>query len=143
MVKTVLDSSVLVSAFLTPNGTSAKLFPAARAGQFVLCLSRELVDETVGILIRKQAKLSDRYRYGDDSIRRFEQRLLALADIVGDLPILHAVPDDPADDKIVATAVAAGAEFLVAGDRHLLALGQYSAIRILTPRRFLDTLAEP
>ena len=68
---------------------------------------------------------------------------MALADIVGDLPDLRAVPGDRADDKIVATAVAARAEFLVAGDRHLLALGQYGPIRILTPRRFLDMLAAP
>jgi len=143
MIRAVLDSSVLVSAFLTPNGTSATLLPAARSGRFVLCLSRELIDETIGILVKKRVRLSHRYRYGDDRIQRFERHLMVLAEVVGDLPDLRAVPGDPADDKIVATAVVAGAEFLVAGDRHLLALGQYRAIRIVTPRQFLDTLAEP
>jgi len=143
MARAVLDSSVLVSGFLTPNGTSAKLFPAARSGRFVLCLSRELIDETIGILVKKRVRLSHRYRYGADRIHRFERYLMAIADIVGDLPDLRAVPGDPADDKIVATAVAAGASFLIAGDRHLLALGQYRAIRIVTPRQFLDMLAEP
>jgi uncharacterized protein len=143
MVRAVLDSSVLVSAFLTPNGTSARLLPAARAGLFTLCLSRELIDETIGILIEKRARLSNRYRYGDDRIRRFERHLMALAEIVENLPDLRAVPDDPADDKIVATAVAAAATVLVAGDRHLLALGEFGAIRILTPREFLVELATP
>lgn len=143
MVRAVLDSSVLVSAFLTPKGTSAELLPAARGGRFILCLSRELIDETIGILVKKRVRLANRYRYGDDRIQRFERHLVTIADIVGDLPDLRVVPGDPADDKIVATACAAGADFLVAGDRHLLALGQYDAIRILTPRQFLDTLGEP
>ena len=143
MVRAVLDSSVLVSAFLTPTGTSAKLFPAARGGGFVLCLSRELIDETIGILVKKRVRLANRYRYGAERIQRFERHLIAIADIVGDLPDLRAVPGDPADDKIVATAVAAGAAFLVAGDRHLLALGQYRTIRIVTPRQFLDMPTVP
>lgn len=41
---------------------------------------------------------------------------------------------------IVATAVAAGADCLVTGDRHLLALGRYGGIRIVTPRQLLDLL---
>jgi putative PIN family toxin of toxin-antitoxin system len=143
MVRAVLDSSVLVSAFLTPNGTSAKLFPLARSGRFIICLSRELIAETIRILVEKRLRLANRYRYDADRIQRFERHLMALAEVVGELPKLRVVPVDPADDKIVATAVAAGADFLVAGDRHLLALGQYGAIRILTPRQFLDMLTEP
>lgn len=51
------------------------------------------------------------------------------------------MPDDPKDDVIVATAVAAGAGFLVTGDRkHLLSLGSYRDIRILWPRGFLELL---
>jgi uncharacterized protein len=62
---------------------------------------------------------------------------------VDNLPDLRAVPDDPADDKIIATAAAARADFLVAGDRHLLAVGHYGATRILTPSQFLGLLAQP
>jgi uncharacterized protein len=50
------------------------------------------------------------------------------------------VPLDPNDDMIVATAVKAKADFIVTGDRHLLALGSHDSIRIVTPREFLDLL---
>jgi putative PIN family toxin of toxin-antitoxin system len=143
MVRAVLDSSVLVSTFLTPRGTSAQLLPFARNGRFTLCLSLELLDETIGILVKKQSRLFERYRYADDRIRRFERHLMAIADIAHDLPDLRVVPDDPADDKIVATALAAKAGYLVAGDRHLLALGRHGSITILTPRQFLGEIAEP
>lgn len=61
--------------------------------------------------------------------------------MAGDLPTLRVVPDDPEDDVVVATAVAARADYLVTGDRrHLLPLGSYQGIRVVTPRQFLDLL---
>jgi predicted nucleic acid-binding protein len=57
------------------------------------------------------------------------------------LPTLRAVLNDPKDDPIIATAVAAKADYLVTGDRaHLLPIGQYEGIRIVSPRKFLDVL---
>ena len=143
MVRAVLDSSVLVSAFLTPKGTSATLIELARRGAFEFCLSREIVAETVGVLVAKRERLSRWYRYQDDRIARFRQLLSTLAVIVGPLPDLEVVPDDSADNKIVATGLAGGATVIVAGDRHLLDLGRYGDIRILTPRLFLDELCQP
>jgi uncharacterized protein len=57
------------------------------------------------------------------------------------LPTLRAVPNDPKDDPIIATAVAEKADYLVTGDQaHLLPLGQYDGIRIVSPREFRDFL---
>jgi predicted nucleic acid-binding protein len=41
-----------------------------------------------------------------------------------------------------ASGIAAAADLVVTGDRHLLALGAYGAIGIITPRAFLDMVAE-
>jgi len=43
------------------------------------------------------------------------------------------VPGDPDDDQVIVAAVAAGADLLVSGDHHLLALGSHQNIRIVTP----------
>ena len=44
---------------------------------------------------------------------------------------------------VVATAVATKAEYLVTGDRkHLLSLGTYEGILIVTPRDFLELLGK-
>ena len=56
-------------------------------------------------------------------------------------PELSVVPDDPKDDMVVATAVAAKADYLVTGDEKLLRLGSFHGVRIVTPRAFLDVLA--
>ena len=57
-----------------------------------------------------------------------------------DLPEIRVVPDDPDDDMVVATALAAEAEYLVTGDRHLLSLGSYQGVSMLKPARFLEVL---
>jgi uncharacterized protein len=139
--RAVLDSSALVSAFITPKGPAGQLIHAAHRGAFQLCLSAEIIEETAGVLVRP--KITDRYRRKPRAAQEFCSGLAAAAQLVTDLPALQAVPLDPKDDMIVATAVAACADFLVTGDRrHLIVLGYYEGIRILGPRAFLEALGE-
>ena len=53
---------------------------------------------------------------------------------------IHGVAPDDEDDLILATAVAADADFLVTGDKGLLALGEFRGIPIVSPREFLVRL---
>lgn len=74
-------------------------------------------------------------------VARFCNVLLAAAEFVTDLPALDVVPNDPKDNMVVATAVATAADYLVTGDRrHLLPIGSYEGIQVVTPRHFLDLL---
>jgi len=43
MPSVVVDTTVLISGFITPDGVSAQLLEQARAGAFRLCLSREII----------------------------------------------------------------------------------------------------
>jgi putative PIN family toxin of toxin-antitoxin system len=140
MTRAVLDSSVLISAFLTEGGTAYQVLRAARGGAFVLCLSREILAETRSSLREKVKTIRRYYAYSDERIEEHIADLAALAELTRKLPVIQAVPLDPEDDVIVATAVAAKADYLVSGDRHLLTLGAYQGIQILTPRAFLDLL---
>lgn len=58
------------------------------------------------------------------------------------LPPLHGVVRDPNDDVIVATAVAAGAAYLVARDKDLLALKSYKGTTMVTPEAFRGLLRQ-
>jgi len=52
--------------------------------------------------------------------------------------VLHveAVQDDPDDDAILAAAVEGEATYVVAGDQHLLRLGPFQGIPIISPEQF-------
>jgi predicted nucleic acid-binding protein len=49
---------------------------------------------------------------------------------------LTVVKDDPDDDKIVECAAAAGFDYLVTGDRHILKLGSHGKTQIVRPAEF-------
>jgi predicted nucleic acid-binding protein len=51
---------------------------------------------------------------------------------------LDIIKEDPPDNRILECAVAAGADFIVTGDKDLLRLGRYDSIRILSPSDLLD-----
>jgi len=46
MIKAVFDTTVLVAALLTPKGLSRVLIERARAKEFELCLSPEIIAES-------------------------------------------------------------------------------------------------
>lgn len=137
-MRIVLDSSTLVSAFLSPIGSPAGLLARAGEGAFTIYVSTEILTETARALSRK--RITDRYAHGPEDVERFVTVLAQTAELVSDLPEVRAVSRDPNDDVIIATAVAAKADYLVTGDNDLLVLGEYQGVRIVTPRQFLDLL---
>jgi uncharacterized protein len=141
MIGAVLDSSVLVSAFLTPSGVADQLLQHAACGTFVLYLSPQITDEVRRSLREKTERIRRYYSYTDERVDQFIAAVVAVARSVTELPELHAVPLDPADDMVIATAVAAGADYLVTGDLHLLSLREHDGIRIVRPKAFLDLLS--
>lgn len=140
MPRTVLDSSVLVSAFVTPHGSVVRLLRDPARSRYELCLSEFILTETAETLLSK-SRLRRYASYADTDVRDFIRWLLAQAEMIADLPALRAVANDPKDDPIIATAVAAKAAYLVTGDRaHLLPLREHEGVRILSPREFLEVI---
>lgn len=62
------------------------------------------------------------------------------------IPIIaevHGVATHPEDDLILATAVSAEADYLITGDRQLLAIRSHRTVTIVRPGEFLAILGEP
>jgi putative PIN family toxin of toxin-antitoxin system len=140
MPRAVLDSSVLVSAFLTPHGSVVRLLREPVRSRYELCLSEAILTETAETLLRK-SRLRRYAAYTDEDVQEFIRSLLIQAEMVPDTPAPRVVPNDPKDDPIIAAAVAAKADYLITGDRaHLLPIGEYQGIRIISPREFVEIL---
>lgn len=137
-MKVVLDSSTLVSAFISPAGSPAALLVHASQGAFSLYVSEEILAETTRALLRQ--RIAARYGHTPKDVARFLALITQTAQVVSDLPELPAISRDPNDDVIIACSLKAGANYLVTGDNDLLSLGSYEDVLFVTPRQFLDLL---
>ena len=139
-VRAVIDSTVLVSAFLTEGGVSAELLRYAREGVFLVVLSEEILTETEHTL--SYSRIRTRYTYTDEDVTDFFDRLRLAAELITDVPLLTGIVRDPNDDMIIATAQRANAAYIVSRDNDLLALQRYEDITIITPEAFMALLRE-
>src|SRR5260370_9151843 len=131
MIRAVFDTNLLVSAFLTrhqPGGVSNELLRFARERSIELYLSADIVAETLATLTRNPRAQAN-YHYTPQTAEQFCSDLLDVAIIVNDpAPVVGAVARDPDDDKIVASAAAASAEYLVTHRRHPNSLPTYQPL---------------
>lgn len=140
MPSAVIDTTVLVSAFLKPipGGAAFERLRLAERGTFELYLSHAILDETARVLLGSE-RIRRRYRYPDEAVALFCRSLARLAALVNDPPQLTVVRD-PNDDMVVACAMKAGAEYIVSRDHDLRALTNYQGIQVVTPEAFLHLL---
>ena len=69
-MKAIIDSSVLVSAFLTRDGTSGQVVKAGLDRRFEMHVSDQILAET-NRRLRNRPRLSDRYGYNDDDVTHY------------------------------------------------------------------------
>jgi putative PIN family toxin of toxin-antitoxin system len=141
MLNAVVDSTVLVSAFLRKDGVSAVLLRHAAGGAFALSLSQAIVMETETVLLERE-HIRRRYPYTNEDVAQFCQTLQRSFPLVTDLPSLTGIVRDPNDDMVLATARAAQAIYLITRDLDLLSLQSYEGITIITPEVFMALLRE-
>ena len=133
MPRAVFDTVVFVRALINPFGVWGRLiFQHGHA--YTLIISPPVVEEILEVLHRPELTRRFRSLVGLDVARVIEILDDAEAVELHDVP---AVSRDPTDDKLLATAVAAGAEYLVTEDNDLLVLDPYEGLRIVTAGRFL------
>ena len=138
MIRAVLDANVLVSGIVS-EGTPRNILRAWRSGNFHVVESQATLDE-IGRVLR-YPKIARRHRWSEAEIRAFMESLEALAILTPGKLRLNVVAADPSDNRYLECAVEGEADFLVTGDRHLLGLGTYRDVEILSPREFVDLLA--
>jgi putative PIN family toxin of toxin-antitoxin system len=137
----VLDSTVLVSAFLTPGGAAHAVMEQARQGRFLCISAADILAETRRVLL-DTTRLRQRYPYEDADVVDYIAGLQAAVVLMRDVPPLSSIVRDPNDDMIVACAVAAQAGYVVTRDLDLLSLQVYAGIHMITPEAFLAALRE-
>jgi len=132
VIKVVVDTNVFVSSFF--GGNPRKIVDLWKSGQLTLCLSKPIIDEYVEVL----------QRLGLKNERELSELLNLFAHgfhstFSAKTPELHLVEEDPDDDKFIECAVALKADFVISGDKRLIAIENYIGIRIVTSKEFVDS----
>lgn len=137
MLKVVLDTNVFVSSLLVKVGLPAQILNAWRERKLILAVSSSIIAEIHAILsythIRRKYEVSKEEI--DELITLLEQDSLL---VHSNTKIIDTIAKDPSDDKVLVCATEAKVDFIVSGDRHLLDLGIYQGIPILTARQFIE-----
>ena len=141
MLRVVLDTNIFVSSLLVREGLPAQVLDAWRERKFLLATSPTLVSEIQSTL--NYPRIRRKYDITNKDVSQLITLLAEDALVVpGDIETVSgSVPDDPADEAVLACALDAEADLVVSGDRYLLDLAEYRGIRILTVREFMVKLS--
>jgi uncharacterized protein len=130
-LRVVLDTNVLVSGLAYPASVPGRIVSVWRQGGLDVVLSRYILDEMRRVLPRLS-----RIGLSEDEIRDLVDSFMFLADIVEPDATEDASLRDAADQQVLGTLLAAKADYLITGDKDLLALaGKYP---IVTPAVFWE-----
>jgi putative PIN family toxin of toxin-antitoxin system len=129
--RVVLDTNVLVSALLF-TGELARVAGLWRSGEIIPLISKETYDELKAVLAYPKFSLSPGEIQGI-----IENEILPYFEVVEISQNIRGVSRDPEDDKFIACGICGSADFIVSGDKDLIDLKTYRAIRILRVPDFL------
>lgn len=130
-MKAILDTNVLISAYVFPGGKPEAIYRLALEGPLEIATSLPLLAEFGRVLELK-------FRWMPDRVEAAVAQLTRIALVVEPVETIHVITADSADDRVLEVALAFPADVIVSGDRHLLDVGMWSEIEILSPAQFLD-----
>lgn len=141
MIRAVLDANLFVSSLIEPRGNPARIFRELIENQsFELVLSLPILEEIRRVL--KYPRLRKHLASDPEEIEEYLLSLGLIAGLVEGKRQLQAIEEDPEDDKYLACALEANADYIVSGDEHLLAIGEFERIKIVSPQEFVKIIID-
>ena len=130
-MRIVLDTNILVSGFLSPDGPPGAILRSILAGSISLCFDERILTEYREVLTRGRFALaSERVGAVLEFIEANGESVLA--ETLGvELP-------DATDTMFVEVASAAGADCVVTGNRKHFPNERLEGLRVLLPREFVE-----
>jgi uncharacterized protein len=138
VLRVVFDTVIFVRGLINPHGRWGRLV-FAHYQDYDLIISEPIATEILEVLHRPELRSKFRGLEGLDVAAVIA--LLGQAAAV-DVPSIPPLSRDPKDDKFLATAAAARADYLVSEDQDLLVLEQYQGVKLVDAATFLRVIAQ-
>jgi putative PIN family toxin of toxin-antitoxin system len=130
--RVVLDTNIIISSALC--GALVLVLEKWDAGEFTVIVTTDVISEYFEVLNRPKFGLKQ------ETIDRITHYIYQFSEFVVPEEKIRFIEDDPKDDKFLEAAIAGKVEFIVSGDKHLLALEEFRSIPIISGREFLNWL---
>ncbi|MGH2531644.1 MAG: putative toxin-antitoxin system toxin component, PIN family [Thermomicrobiales bacterium] len=133
MQRVVVDANVWVSATLKSESIPGIALRAIEDKVVQSVISRALVDQVLRTLRG--------FGLAEEEVLRIERNIIVWSEFGDPTFRLAVITAKESDNRVLECAVAGKADFIVTGDRkHLLRLGEYEGIPIISPREFVETV---
>ncbi len=138
MLKAVIDINLFVSGVISKRGNPARLLELWHDRAFLVVISEQMVDELARVL--RYPHIKNKYNLKDEEIEQAVGTIKKFAVVVPDIMKVDVVKDDADDNKVLACALTVKADYIISGDNHLLELGVFKNIPIVTVKDFIDKI---
>lgn len=133
--RVVCDTNILISALIFPGGSPDEVVNLARTGEVNLYISPFILNEFERVL-------KEKFNYSESEVKERSQRITSISAIVDPSEKLSVIKEDESDNRILECAIAAKADFIISGDKHLQALKEFGSIKIVSASEFLKLLGK-
>lgn len=136
-LRVVVDTNVLISGlFGIKDSPSSQILKAIRTQKIILVASPLILEEVGNVINRERVvKLT---KMSTDERADFMDKLIERSDVTAGKQLPQMIGRDIKDDKFLACAIEARADYIITGDEDLLVLKEYEGIKIMTPREFIN-----
>jgi putative PIN family toxin of toxin-antitoxin system len=128
-MKVVLDTNVLIAAFIT-RGVCSDVFEH--------CVRHHTLVTSDFILKEYRENLVHKFKYSEEKVEEAVKLLCSRMEVVAPADLATAVCRDPDDDAILGTAIAGKAACIVTGDNDLLIIKKFRTVDIVRPAEFAE-----
>ena len=137
-LRAVIDTNLFISGLFGKDSFSAKLQDHWINQNFELATSIEILKEVSRVL--QYPRIRERFQPKEETLKRFFHLIFRKAIVTKDMYTTDRITDDPSDNKFLACAMEAQADFILSRDPHLRNLKQFQGIKIIDVTTFLELL---
>ncbi len=133
--KVVLDTNIFISSIFWRLGAPHKVVELALDKRIQVFISVDILKELEKVLRRD-------FEEPEEMILRQLNLILSYATLVKPRIKLSIVKEDEADNRILEAALEAKADYMITGDKRLLALREFKGTKIVAAKEFIENFSE-
>jgi putative PIN family toxin of toxin-antitoxin system len=130
-MRVVFDTNIFISALVIPQSLAAKAMLRIIEGEDILVISKDIIHEVLSVL-------SSKFSRDKEALSHVAVMLSELGELVKPIKKIKVFEDDP-DNRILECAIHGKADVLVTGDKGMLQLREYEAIKIISLKEYIGS----